>query len=66
VTLADAERLVILARLRRLKGDKPATAESLGICLKTLYSRINAYVEQGHRIPPPPRRPRNPGRSLPC
>lgn len=56
MTLADVERAVILARLRRCGGDKPAAAESLGVSLKTLYNKLNIYAEQGHRVPPPPSR----------
>jgi two-component system response regulator HydG len=43
VALADVERKVILATLERLDGDKPHTAEALGISLKTLYSRLREY-----------------------
>ena len=43
--LADVERQVILATLRRCDGNKSRTAELLGISLKTLYNRLNAYQD---------------------
>jgi transcriptional regulator with PAS, ATPase and Fis domain len=43
--LAEAERRIILANLEHLGDDKKATAERLGIGLKTLYNRLNAYRE---------------------
>jgi len=44
-TLADAQRDLILATLGQLRGDKERTAKTLGICLKTLYNRLQAYQE---------------------
>jgi DNA-binding NtrC family response regulator len=41
--LADAERRVILATLERCGGNKRKTARVLGISVKTLYSRLEAY-----------------------
>ncbi|NNL84449.1 MAG: sigma-54-dependent Fis family transcriptional regulator [Myxococcales bacterium] len=46
-SIEDAERKMILATLEELGGDKPQTAELLGISLKTLYNRLNAYKEDG-------------------
>jgi len=43
VSLAEAERKIVLATLDRFRGDKKKTAETLGISLKTLYNRLNAY-----------------------
>jgi len=40
---ADAERELILATLEYHKGDKQKAAEVLGLSLKTLYNRLNAY-----------------------
>jgi DNA-binding NtrC family response regulator len=37
------EKQLILTTLDRLKGDKKRAAEILGISLKTLYNRLNAY-----------------------
>jgi len=44
-SLADSERELILATLEQNSGDKSATAEQLGISLKTLYNRLNGYEE---------------------
>jgi len=42
-SIADAERQLILATLDATDGDKEAAAKTLGISLKTLYNRLNAY-----------------------
>jgi DNA-binding NtrC family response regulator len=44
-SLEDAERRLILATLDQHEGDKKATAEVLGISLKTLYNRLNQYAQ---------------------
>jgi DNA-binding NtrC family response regulator len=41
--LAEVERQVILATLRRCDGQKEQTAAALGISLKTLYNRLKEY-----------------------
>jgi DNA-binding NtrC family response regulator len=46
-SIADAEKKLILATLEELDGDKKEAAEVLGISLKTLYNRLNAYKEEG-------------------
>ncbi|MGD8415881.1 MAG: sigma-54 dependent transcriptional regulator [Pseudomonadales bacterium] len=46
-SVEEAERKLIFAALERYGGDKQATASSLGISLKTLYNRLNAYSKQG-------------------
>jgi DNA-binding NtrC family response regulator len=43
-SLDEAERLMILATLERLGGDKKKAAETLGISLKTLYNRLHLYA----------------------
>jgi len=43
VSLAEADRRLILATLDRFAGDKKKAAETLGISLKTLYNRLHAY-----------------------
>jgi DNA-binding NtrC family response regulator len=43
VSLAEAERQLILAALEHHRGDKPRAAETLGISLKTLYTRLQTY-----------------------
>jgi DNA-binding NtrC family response regulator len=45
-SIADAEKKLILATLEELDGDKKEAAEVLGISLKTLYNRLNAYKEE--------------------
>lgn len=42
-SIEDAERKLIFATLEVHNGDKKATAETLGISLKTLYNRLNQY-----------------------
>lgn len=42
-TLESIERKVILDTLEYHKGDKPKTAGSLGISLKTLYNKLSRY-----------------------
>lgn len=49
--LADVERQVILATLRQCDGNKSRTAELLGISLKTLYNRLNAYQTAAESVP---------------
>jgi DNA-binding NtrC family response regulator len=41
--LAEVEREIIEATLLAFWGDKRRTAEILGISLKTLYNKLNAY-----------------------
>jgi len=43
MSIPDAERRLVLATLERASGDKKRAAEILGISLKTLYNRLNAY-----------------------
>ena len=42
-TVADAQRLLILATLKHCSNHKTMAAAMLGISLKTLYNRLNAY-----------------------
>ena len=46
MTIADAERRLILATLEHCAGNKGQTAELLGISVKTLYNRLRTYGEQ--------------------
>jgi two-component system response regulator AtoC len=46
--LVEAERLLVLATLESVGGDKTKTAELLGISTKTLYSRLREYQASGH------------------
>jgi DNA-binding NtrC family response regulator len=42
--LAEAERTLILAALKKFDGHKERTAAALGISLKTLYNRMKGYA----------------------
>jgi DNA-binding NtrC family response regulator len=44
--VADVEKRLIIATLDRLDGDKQRAAEVLGISVKTLYNRLNAYKDE--------------------
>jgi DNA-binding NtrC family response regulator len=46
LTLREIEMEVILQTLEKHEGDKPRTAEELGIALKTLYNKLNAHHAQ--------------------
>jgi DNA-binding NtrC family response regulator len=45
--LAEAERWMIMATLRKCEGNKTRAAALLGVSLKTLYNRLHAYRAQG-------------------
>ncbi len=45
-SIADAEKALIMATLEQYEGNKKETADVLGISLKTLYNRLNAYKEE--------------------
>ena len=47
MTLGQVEREMILTRLRVFAGNKSRAADSLGISLKTLYNKLNAYRSAG-------------------
>jgi len=51
-SIADAERQLILASLKEYGGNKELTAATLGISLKTLYTRLHAYnaIDAGSKI----------------
>lgn len=42
-TLDEIERSVIEYRLQHFDGNKTEAAKSLGISLKTIYNKLNAY-----------------------
>jgi DNA-binding NtrC family response regulator len=46
MSLQEAERRLVLGTLRRCQGDKRETATRLGVSLKTIYNRLNAYAKQ--------------------
>ena len=43
VSIAEADRLLILSTLERYGGDKKKAAEVLGVSVKTVYNRLNEY-----------------------
>jgi DNA-binding NtrC family response regulator len=43
ITMADAEREILLATLRHCGGNKRRTADVLGVSLKTVYNKLVAY-----------------------
>lgn len=45
-TLAQAERILILATLSACDGNKSAAADMLGVSLKTIYNKLAQY-DQG-------------------
>jgi DNA-binding NtrC family response regulator len=45
--LADVERWMIYATLKKCGGNKTRAAALLGVSLKTLYNRLNAYRADG-------------------
>jgi two-component system response regulator AtoC len=47
LTLAQADRLMILATLEQCGGVKKVAAKTLGISLKTLYNRLEEFGEAG-------------------
>lgn len=47
MTLAEAERRLILATVGHFNGDKRRAALELGIALKTLYNKLNRYKREG-------------------
>jgi len=45
-TVSEVERELITLTLEKTDGDKPEAAKMLGISLKTLYNRLNAYQKE--------------------
>ncbi|MBV7486122.1 sigma-54 dependent transcriptional regulator [Bordetella sp. BOR01] len=57
VTLAEADRRLIMATLERCGGVKKQTAAVLGISAKTLYNRLEEYTRAGYEVPSEDRKP---------
>jgi len=51
VSMAQAERALVLATLRHFNHHKERTAAVLGISLKTLYNRLKEYAADGSDVP---------------
>lgn len=49
-SIAEAERWMIFATLRKCGGNKTRAAALLGVSLKTLYNRLNAYRAEGLEV----------------
>jgi two-component system, NtrC family, response regulator AtoC len=47
ISMAEAERELILATLLHLHHHKERTAATLGVSLKTLYNRLRDYAAAG-------------------
>jgi DNA-binding protein Fis len=51
-TLAEVERSLILETLRHCRGNRTRAATILGISIRTLRNKLNAYAADGAPIPP--------------
>ncbi|HLU38923.1 MAG TPA: sigma-54 dependent transcriptional regulator, partial [Planctomycetota bacterium] len=49
ITIAEAERRLIEATLRKYGGHKQAAADALGVSVRTLYYRLNQYSQEAER-----------------
>lgn len=54
MTLAEAERTILLATLRRCSGSKRRTAATLGISVKTVYNKLMGWRDEGAQQAPTP------------
>lgn len=45
-TLAEVEREYILKTLEHFDGNKTLTAQALGVSQKTIYNKLNHYMNQ--------------------
>jgi DNA-binding NtrC family response regulator len=50
ISLAEAERRLVLTTLEHFDGDKQRTAEALGVSLKTIYNRLKDYSGNGGSV----------------
>ena len=49
--VADVERDLILATLRRTRGNRTHAAELLGLSVRTIRNKLKDYAERGFDIP---------------
>ena len=54
ISMAEAERALILATLLHFHHHKERTAATLGVSLKTLYNRLKDYAAAGDNLGDPP------------
>ena len=52
-TVADVERNLIIDTLKHTLGNRTHAARILGISIRTLRNKLNAYVQDGVPVPPP-------------
>ncbi len=52
-TVADVERDLIIDTLKHTLGNRTHAARILGISIRTLRNKLNAYVQDGVSVPPP-------------
>jgi len=52
-TVADVERDLIIDTLKHTLGNRTHAARILGISIRTLRNKLNAYVQDGLSVPPP-------------
>lgn len=52
-TVADVERDLIIDTLKHTLGNRTHAARILGISIRTLRNKLNAYVQDGVPVPPP-------------
>ncbi|MCB1746308.1 MAG: sigma-54-dependent Fis family transcriptional regulator [Gammaproteobacteria bacterium] len=48
--IAEAERRLVLSTLEHFNGDKKRAAQTLGVSLKTIYNRLQAWGVKGERF----------------
>ena len=51
MTMAEAERTILIATLRHCGGSKRRTAEMLGISVKTVYNKLVGWQDEGAQVP---------------
>ncbi len=52
-TVADVERDLIIDTLKHTFGNRTHAAKILGISIRTLRNKLNAYVQDGLSVPAP-------------